>query len=237
MNLVEIRGLSKTYGNIHALQNAELTLESGRIIGLAGPNGSGKTTLIKILNGLIVPDSGTVSIDGHEPDQYTRSIISYLPDRDYFADWMKVRDMMDIFGDFYADFDRSKAEELCRTLELDPAMRIKTLSKGTREKMQLMLVMSRKARLYILDEPLAGVDPAAREFILRTILTNYNENGSVFISTHLISDVEQVLDEVVFLKEGQVVLHRNADDLREESGRSIDDCFRDMFRYNAWKEN
>ena len=237
MNLVEIRGLSKTYGHIHALQNAELTLESGRIIGLAGPNGSGKTTLIKILNGLIAPDSGTVAIDGHEPDQYTRSIISYLPDRDYFADWMKVRDMMDIFGDFYADFDRSKAEELCRTLELDPAMRIKTLSKGTREKMQLMLVMSRKARLYILDEPLAGVDPAAREFILRTILTNYNENGSVFISTHLISDVEQVLDEVVFLKEGQVVLHRNADDLREETGRSIDDCFRDMFRYDAWKEN
>ena len=237
MNLVEIHGLSKTYGNIRALQNAELALESGRIIGLAGPNGSGKTTLIKILNGLIVPDSGTVSIDGHEPDKYTRSIISYLPDRDYFADWMKVRDMMDIFGDFYADFDRSKAEDLCRTLELDENMRIKTLSKGTREKMQLMLVMSRKARLYILDEPLAGVDPAAREFILRTILTNYNENGSVFISTHLISDVEQVLDEVVFLKEGQVVLHRNADDLREESGRSIDDCFRDMFRYNAWKEN
>ena len=234
MSLVELHGLSKTYGNIHALQNAELTLESGRIIGLAGPNGSGKTTLIKILNGLLCPDGGTVAIDGHEPDKYTRSIISYLPDRDYFADWMKIRDMMDIFGDFYADFDRAKAEELCKTLELDPSMRIKTLSKGTREKMQLMLVMSRRARLYILDEPLAGVDPAAREFILRTILTNYNENGSVFISTHLISDVEQVLDEVVFLKQGQVVLHRNADDLREETGRSIDECFRDMFRYDAY---
>ena len=237
MNLVECHGLSKTYGNIHALQNAELALETGRIIGLAGPNGSGKTTLIKILNGLICPDSGTATIDGHQPDKYTRSIVSYLPDRDYFADWMKIADMLDIFSDFYADFDPSKARELCRTLELNENMRIKSLSKGTREKMQLMLVMSRKAKLYLLDEPLAGVDPAAREFILRTILTNYNENGSVFISTHLISDVEQVLDEVVFLKEGQVVLHRNADDLRDETGRSIDECFRDMFRYSAWKEN
>lgn len=237
MNLVECHGLNKTYGNIHALRNAELALETGRIIGLAGPNGSGKTTLIKILNGLICPDSGTVSIDGHEPDTHTRSIVSYLPDRDYFADWMKIADMLDIFSDFYADFDRNKAQELCRTLELNENMRIKTLSKGTREKMQLMLVMSRKAKLYLLDEPLAGVDPAAREFILRTILTNYNENGSVFISTHLISDVEQVLDEVVFLKEGQVILHRNADDLRFETGRSIDECFRDMFRYSAWKEN
>ncbi|MBQ0133751.1 MAG: ABC transporter ATP-binding protein [Clostridiales bacterium] len=237
MNLVEIHGLSKRYGSIQALDKAELTLETGRIIGLAGPNGSGKTTLIKTLNGLICPDEGSVLIDGHEPDRYTRSILSYLPDRDYFADWMKISDMMDIFDDFYADFDRSKADELCRTLQLDPMQRIKSLSKGTREKMQLMLVMSRRSKLYVLDEPLAGVDPAAREFILHTILTNYNENGSVLISTHLISDVEQVLDEVVFIKEGQIVLHRNADDLRAESGRSIDECFREMFRYSGWKEN
>ncbi|MCQ2439941.1 MAG: ABC transporter ATP-binding protein [Oscillospiraceae bacterium] len=237
MNLVEIHGLSKRYGSIQALDKAELTLETGRIIGLAGPNGSGKTTLIKTLNGLICPDEGSVLIDGHEPDRYTRSILSYLPDRDYFADWMKISDMMDIFDDFYADFDRSKADELCRTLQLDPMQRIKSLSKGTREKMQLMLVMSRRSKLYVLDEPLAGVDPAAREFILHTILTNYNENGSVLISTHLISDVEQVLDEVVFIKEGQIVLHRNADDLRAETGRSIDECFREMFRYSGWKEN
>lgn len=237
MNLVEIHGLSKRYGSIQALDKAELTLETGRIIGLAGPNGSGKTTLIKTLNGLICPDEGSVLIDGHEPDRYTRSILSYLPDRDYFADWMKISDMMDIFDDFYADFDRDKADELCRTLQLDPMQRIKSLSKGTREKMQLMLVMSRRSKLYVLDEPLAGVDPAAREFILHTILTNYNENGSVLISTHLISDVEQVLDEVVFIKEGQIVLHRNADDLRAESGRSIDECFREMFRYSGWKEN
>ncbi len=233
MNLVECHGLCKTYGTTRALKSAELVLESGRIIGLAGPNGSGKTTLIKILNGLLRPDSGTVEIDGHAPDRYTRSIISYLPDRDYFANWMNIQDMMDIFSDFYTDFDESKALELCKTLELDPRQRIKTLSKGTREKMQLMLVMSRNSRLYVLDEPLAGVDPAAREFILSTILTNYNENGSVLISTHLISDVEQVLDEVVFLKEGSVILHRNADDLRSESGRSIDECFRDMFRYHG----
>lgn len=237
MNLVEIHGLSKRYGSIQALDKAELTLETGRIIGLAGPNGSGKTTLIKTLNGLICPDEGSVLIDGHEPDRYTRGILSYLPDRDYFADWMKISDMMDIFDDFYADFDRSKADELCRTLQLDPMQRIKSLSKGTREKMQLMLVMSRRSKLYVLDEPLAGVDPAAREFILHTILTNYNENGSVLISTHLISDVEQVLDEVVFIKEGQIVLHRNADDLRAETGRSIDECFREMFRYSGWKEN
>lgn len=237
MILAECHGLNKTYGSIHALSNADLTLESGRIIGLAGPNGSGKTTLIKILNGLICPDSGSVSIDGHAPDKYTRSVISYLPDRDYFADWMKIQDMINIFSDFYSDFDPAKADSLCATLDLNREMRIKTLSKGTREKMQLMLVMSRSSKLYLLDEPLAGVDPAAREFILRTILTNYNENGSVMISTHLISDVEQVLDEVIFLKDGSVLLHRNADDLRAETGKSIDECFRDMFRMGSWKEN
>ena len=236
MNLVECAGLSKSFGATRALDGVDLRLERGKIIALAGPNGSGKTTLIKLLNGLLQPDGGSVTIDGHSPDNYTRSIVSYLPDRDYFADWMTIQDMMDYFKDFYADFDVQKAEEMCATLSLRPRQRIKTLSKGTREKMQLMLVMSRKAALYVLDEPLAGVDPAARDFILHTILTNYNETGSVLISTHLISDVEQVLDEVIFLKEGKVILHENADDLREKEGRSVDEIFREMFRVQEWKE-
>lgn len=236
MNLVECAGLSKSFGATRALDGVDLRLERGKIIALAGPNGSGKTTLIKLLNGLLQPDGGSVTIDGHSPDNYTRSIVSYLPDRDYFADWMTIQDMMDYFKDFYADFDVQKAEEMCATLGLRPRQRIKTLSKGTREKMQLMLVMSRKASLYVLDEPLAGVDPAARDFILHTILTNYNETGSVLISTHLISDVEQVLDEVVFLKEGRVILHENADDLREKEGRSVDEIFREKFRVQEWKE-
>lgn len=236
MNLVECAGLSKSFGATRALDGVDLRLERGKIIALAGPNGSGKTTLIKLLNGLLQPDGGSVTIDGHSPDNYTRSIVSYLPDRDYFADWMTIQDMMDYFKDFYADFDVQKAEEMCSTLGLRPRQRIKTLSKGTREKMQLMLVMSRKASLYVLDEPLAGVDPAARDFILHTILTNYNETGSVLISTHLISDVEQVLDEVIFLKEGKVILHENADDLREKEGRSVDEIFREKFRVQEWKE-
>ena len=160
----------------------------------------------------------------------TKAITSYLPDRGYFPDWMRVGDMIDMFADFYSDFDRAKAEEMCRVLGLEAGSRIKTLSKGTREKMQLMLVMSRRARLYLLDEPIAGVDPAAREFILRTILTNYNENGSVLISTHLILDVEQVLDEAVFLRQGQVVLHESTDSIRERTGGSVDELFRNMFR-------
>lgn len=236
MNLVECAGLSKSFGATRALDGVDLRLERGKIIALAGPNGSGKTTLIKLLNGLLQPDGGSLHIDGHSPDNYTRSIVSYLPDRDYFADWMTIQDMMDYFKDFYADFDVQKAEEMCATLGLRPRQRIKTLSKGTREKMQLMLVMSRKASLYVLDEPLAGVDPAARDFILHTILTNYNEAGSVLISTHLISDVEQVLDEVIFLKEGKVILHENADDLREKEGRSVDEIFREKFRVQEWKE-
>ena len=236
MNLVECAGLSKSFGATRALDGVDLRLERGKIIALAGPNGSGKTTLIKLLNGLLQPDGGSLHIDGHSPDNYTRSIVSYLPDRDYFADWMTIQDMMDYFKDFYADFDVQKAEEMCATLGLRPRQRIKTLSKGTREKMQLMLVMSRKASLYVLDEPLAGVDPAARDFILHTILTNYNETGSVLISTHLISDVEQVLDEVIFLKEGKVILHENADDLREKEGRSVDEIFREKFRVQEWKE-
>ena len=232
--LVRCSALSRNFGPILALDHVDLVLEPGKIIGLLGPNGSGKTTLIKILNGLLQPTYGTVLIDGKKPGPATKKLIGYLPDRGYFPEWMKVGDMIDLFNDFYEDFDRAKAVDMCRTLQLDPALPIKTLSKGTKEKMQLMLVMSRKARLYLLDEPIAGVDPAARDFIMQTILTNYNEDGTVLISTHLIGDVEQVLDEAVFLQQGRVVLHESVDSIRERTGESVDALFREMFRAQAW---
>ena len=232
--LVSCRGLSRYFGEIKALDNVDLTLEPGKIVGLLGPNGSGKTTLIKILNGLLQPTAGTVEILGAAPGPASKAQISYLPDRGYFPEWMCVRDMIDMFSDFYADFDRPKALEMCRSLGLEQGQKIKTLSKGTREKMQLMLVMSRKARLYLLDEPIAGVDPAAREFIMHTILTNYNEEGTVLISTHLLLDVEQVLDEAIFLQNGKVVLHEGVDSIRERTGQSVDALFREMFRAQEW---
>lgn len=228
--LVRCTNVSRSFGEVRALNGVDLSLPSGRIIGLLGPNGSGKTTLIKILNGLLQPTSGEVRIAGNVPGVETKKIVSYLPDRGYFPEWMRVGDMIDLFADFYADFDRAKANEMCRALGLDVKLPIKTLSKGTREKMQLMLVMSRAAKLYLLDEPIAGVDPAAREFIMRTILTNYSEDGTVLISTHLILDVEQVLDEAVFLRQGEVVLHESVDSIRERTGGSVDQLFRDMFR-------
>ena len=228
--LVNCSALTRTFGATLALDKVDLTLTSGKIVGLLGPNGSGKTTLIKILNGLLQPTAGTALVDGMLPGPRTKAVISYLPDRGYFPEWMRVGDMVDMFEDFYADFDRTKAEDMCRALGLEANARIKTLSKGTREKMQLMLVMSRAAKLYLLDEPIAGVDPAAREFIMQTILTNYNENGTVLISTHLISDVEQVLDEAVFLQQGRVVLHEAVDSIRERTGESVDALFREMFR-------
>ena len=232
--LVSCRGLSRYFGEIKALDNVDLTLEPGKIVGLLGPNGSGKTTLIKILNGLLQPTAGTVEILGAAPGPVSKAQISYLPDRGYFPEWMCVRDMIDLFSDFYADFDRAKATEMCRALGLEQGQKIKTLSKGTREKMQLMLVMSRKAKLYLLDEPIAGVDPAAREFIMHTILTNYNEEGTVLISTHLLTDVEQVLDEAIFLQTGRIVLHEGVDSIRERTGKSVDELFREMFRAQEW---
>ena len=228
--LVRCTNLSRSFGEVRALDNVNLSLPGGRIVGLLGPNGSGKTTLIKILNGLLQPSAGEVRIAGNAPGVETKKIVSYLPDRGYFPEWMRVGDMIELFADFYADFDRVKAAEMCRVLGLDEKLPIKTLSKGTREKMQLMLVMSRAAKLYLLDEPIAGVDPAAREFIMRTILTNYSEDGTVLISTHLILDVEQVLDEAVFLRQGEVVLHESVDSIRERTGGSVDQLFRDMFR-------
>ena len=228
--LVKCTALCRNFESVRALDNVDLSLESGRIVGLLGPNGSGKTTLIKILNGLLQPTSGEVRIAGNLPGVETKKIVSYLPDRSYFPDWMRVGDMTDLFADFYADFDRAKSAEMCRVLGLQPQMNIKTLSKGTREKLQLMLVMSRAAKLYLLDEPIAGVDPAAREFILRTILTNYSEDGTVLISTHLILDVEQVLDDAIFLQQGRIVLHESVDSIRERTNGSVDQLFRDMFR-------
>lgn len=228
--LVRCTNLSRSFGEVRALDNVNLSLPGGRIVGLLGPNGSGKTTLIKILNGLLQPTAGEVRIAGNAPGVETKKIVSYLPDRSYFPEWMRVGDMIELFADFYADFDRVKAAEMCRVLGLDEKLPIKTLSKGTREKMQLMLVMSRAAKLYLLDEPIAGVDPAAREFIMRTILTNYSEDGTVLISTHLILDVEQVLDEAVFLRQGELVLHESVDSIRERTGGSVDALFRDMFR-------
>lgn len=228
--LIQCQDVWKNYGKQRALQGLSLQVESGKIVGLLGPNGSGKTTLIKILNGLLTPDQGMVLVDGQEPGVYTKSVISYLPDKPYFAGWMRVRDLFDLFGDFYLDFDREKADQMCRALQIDENLRMKTLSKGTKEKVQLILVMSRKAKLYLLDEPIAGVDPAAREYILTTILNNYNPEGTVLISTHLIADVERVLDEVLFIQYGQVIRQELVDDIREKEGKSVDELFRDVFR-------
>ena len=228
--LVTCTGLTKRYGGKTALSGLNLELGRGRIVGLLGPNGSGKTTLIKILCGLLQPTEGAVLVDGQKVGPASKAIISYLPDRMYFADWMKATDLFDLFADFYADFDRVRAMSMCASLGVTPSDRLKSMSKGTKEKVQLVLVMARKAQLYLLDEPIAGVDPAARDFILSTILTNYNEDGTVMISTHLISDIEKVLDEAIFLKDGQIVLHDTADNIRERENKSVDALFRDVFR-------
>lgn len=228
--LVTCTALTKRYGSKTALNGVNLQLKRGRIVGLLGPNGSGKTTLIKLLCGLIQPTEGDIAIGGMPVGPATKALVSYLPDRMYFADWMKASDLLDLFNDFYSDFDRNKATAMCQSLGVVPSQRLKTMSKGTKEKVQLVLVMARKASLYLLDEPIAGVDPAARDYILNTILTNYNEEGCVMISTHLISDIEQVLDEAIFLKEGQVVLHDSVDAIREREGRSVDALFREVFR-------
>ena len=229
-NLIECRGVYKSYGLRPALSGVDLEVGQGRIVGLLGPNGSGKTTLIKLLCGLLRPTGGALEVAGSAVGPYTKSVVSYLPDRMYFADWMRAVDLFDLFRDFYADFDYGKAIAMCRSLGVEPGDRLKSMSKGTKEKVQLVLVMAREAKLYLLDEPIAGVDPAARDFILRTILTNYQETGTVLISTHLISDVEKVLDEAIFLKEGKIMLHDTVDNLREREGRSVDELFREIFR-------
>lgn len=230
MSLLECRKLNKNYGGSFALNDIDLQIEPGRIVGLLGPNGSGKTTLIKLINGLLTPTGGEVLIDGRKPSPETKAIVSYLPERNALSEWMSAKQAMDYYADFFEDFNRDKAQEMIRNLGLDEQARIKTMSKGTREKLQLILVMSREAKLYLLDEPIGGVDPATRDYILRTIISNYNENASVIISTHLIADVEQVLDDVIFLREGHVELHESVDEIRNEKGTSVDALFREVFR-------
>lgn len=228
-NLIACKDLSKHFLTAKALDSISLTIGRGRIVGLLGPNGSGKTTLIKLLNGLLVPTSGEVLVDGEKPGSYTHSIVSYLPDRMYLSDWMSTSDLVDFFSDFYGDFDRVKAFDMLRSLNIAPTDRLKTMSKGTKEKVQLIVTMARQSQLYLLDEPIGGVDPAARDYILNTILTNYSENATVLISTHLISDIERVLDEVVFLKNGIMTLHDTVDNIRETEGKSVDQLFREVF--------
>lgn len=228
--LISCTDLCKNYGSGVVLNHLELNIGRGRIVGLLGPNGTGKTTLIKLLCGLLQPTAGSLTIAGHAPGPETKAIVSYLPDRMYFADWMRASDLIDLFADFYADFDRERALKMCASLSISPRARLKTMSKGTKEKMQLVLVMSRRAQLYLLDEPIAGVDPAARDFIMNTILTNYSPEASVLISTHLIGDIERVLDEVIFLRDGAVALHDTVDNIRQTRGKSVDALFREMFR-------
>lgn len=228
--ILTCEGLTKRYGRTEVLRGLELSLPRGRIIGLLGPNGAGKTTLIKLICGLLTPDSGSISVAGHPVGPESKAVVSYLPERPFLGKWMTVRDGLDLFQDFYADFDRAKAEDMLARLGVDAGARLTTLSKGTLEKVHLVLVMSRNAQLYVLDEPIGGVDPAARDFILSTILTNYNEEGSILISTHLIADVETVLDEVLFLRDGTIALHDTVDHIREEQGVSVDELFREVFK-------
>ena len=228
--ILECQGLTKKYGNFFALSNLTLSLERGQIVGLLGPNGSGKTTLIKLANALLIPTDGHIMINGHSPGTETKQIISYLPDRNFLNDHMRVNDILSYYNDFYKNFSMERASKMLDTLEIDKRARLHALSKGTREKVQLVLVMSRDADLYILDEPIGGVDPAARDYILQTILSNYNENATVLISTHLISDIENTLDRVLFLQNGQLMLNATVDEIRSKYGKSVDVLFREVFK-------
>ena len=224
-------GLTMRYHSTLALDNLDLTLPQGKIVGLLGPNGSGKTTLIKLANGLLVPTAGELWINGRAPGKESHAMVSYLPERTSLPLWMTVKQLQDFYEDFYADFQRERSEEMLDRLEISAKQRMKHMSKGTREKVQLILVMSRRARLYLLDEPIGGVDPATRDYIIHTILTNYNENASLVISTHLIADVENVLDDVIFINKGRVLLQQSVDQIRQEKGCSVDELFREVFRY------
>ena len=228
--ILECRGLTKRFGGVTALDHVDLSIEPGRVVGLLGPNGSGKTTLIKLANGLLTPSEGELLIAGQKPGPLTKAIVSYLPDRNYLPEWMSVKQMLDFFEDFYADFRREKAVEMLARLSIGETMRLGQMSKGTREKAQLIMVMSREAGLYLLDEPIGGVDPATRDYILDTIIRNYNPSASVVISTHLIADVEAVLDEVVFINGGRIVLQSAVDEIRGTQGKSVDAYFREVFK-------
>ena len=229
--LLRCEDLTKQYGKITALDHVSFTLDSGKIIGLLGPNGSGKTTLIKILNGLLTPTSGAVYIEGEQPGPSTKAKVAYLPDSIYLNTWMTVEQIVAYFADFYADFSTDRAFEMLNRLGISPKQKLKTLSKGNKEKVCLILVMSRQAKLYVLDEPIAGVDPAARDYVISTIINNYNPEATVLISTHLIADIEQVLDEVLFIRDGHLVLKKSVEDIRAEEGKSVDELFREVFRW------
>ena len=230
MPIFECKDLSKNYGGVQALDRVSLSVEPGRIVGLLGPNGSGKTTIIKLANGLLTPTSGQVRIDGMAPGAETKRIVSYLPERNYLPLWMTAQQQVDFFADFYADFDRERAADMLARLGVPMKQKIKEMSKGTREKVQLILVMSRRAKLYLLDEPIGGVDPATRDYIINTIIGSYDSEASVIISTHLIADVEQALDDVIFISQGRIVLQSSVDDIREKNGQSVDALFREVFK-------
>ncbi len=229
--ILRCENLTKKYGSTVALNGINLTLESGKIVGLLGPNGSGKTTLIKLINGLLTPNSGSITICGHKPSPKTKSLTAYLPDNIYLNTWMTVTQIVNYFTDFYADFRPEVAYEMLARLGISPETRLKALSKGNKEKVCLILVMSRNAKLYVLDEPIAGVDPAARDYVISTIINSYNPDATLLISTHLIADIEQILDEVVFIKNGNIALQKTVDEIREENGKSVDELFREVFRW------
>lgn len=229
-NMVEFNNVYKSYSSKEVLKGVNLNIPKGKIVGLLGPNGSGKTTMIKLMNNLLQADQGSIEIKGMKPSIETKKIVSYLPEKTYLNDWMKVKDILGFFKDFYADFDMEKADQMIESLKIDKNEKLKTMSKGTKEKVQLILVMSRNADLYILDEPIGGVDPAARSYILKTILANYNENSTLLIATHLISEIENICDDVIFISNGEIVLQGNVDEIREEKGKSIDALFREEFK-------
>lgn len=228
--MIKCDSLTKRYGMLTALDDMDLTLGKGRIVGLLGPNGSGKTTFIKLCNGLLVPSAGSILLDGLKPGVETKKFVSYLPDANYLPDWMNVGQLVELFSDFYQDFDQAKACDMLSQLSIDKKQKLKTLSKGNKEKVQMVLAMSRRAKIYFLDEPIGGVDPAARDYILNTIISNYSEDALVVISTHLIGDIEKVLDEVVFIDRGRLVFHREVDEIRDTEGKSVDQLFREVFR-------
>lgn len=228
-NIIETKGLSKTYFKKKALDDLNMNIEPGRVVGILGPNGSGKTTLIKIITGILRETKGEVLINGEKPGVYTKSIVSYLPDRNFLYNWMKIQDSIDFFKDFYEDFDENRAYELLDFMKLDKDAKIDSLSKGMMEKLNLTLVLSREAKVYVLDEPIAGVDPVARDQILDAIIKNYNEESTMLITTHLVRDMENIFDDVVFLKEGKIVLQGNAEKLREERNMQIDSLYKEIF--------
>jgi len=229
--LVRCENLTKKYGNLVALDHVSFTIESGKMVGLLGPNGSGKTTFIKLLTGLLQPSEGEIYVNGLKPGVETKTMVAYLPDGHFINSYMIVEEIVDFFADFYKDFRKELAYKMLADLGIDKKVKLKSLSKGNKEKVSLILIMSRNAKLYVLDEPIAGVDPATRDYIINTIINNYNPNATVLISTHLISDIEQVLDEVIFIQNGQITLQKSVDEIREENGKSVDELFREVFKW------